>query len=180
MYRLAAFAPVAFLILAAACLSVMPAGELSPKDGGEFGFRFPANDLDYKLKHAAALAEQIYRTPACKQQFLGLPDFPPGKPLTEWVSAWPDGSKIRIASTVWSKNSPPRIYILAYFLRTLSVERVALTLIHEQAHVASVLSQVPFIGDATEEEVMKAQTENEALANKIMVRCADAAGIALR
>lgn len=180
MYRIAAFAPVTFLLLAVACLGVMPAGELAPAGDGEFGFRRPVNGLDLKLKQAMALAEQIYRTPGCKARFIDLPDFPPGKPLTEWVTAWPDGSKTRIASTVWSKSSPPRIYVLAYYIRNLSVERLALVLIHEQAHVASVLSQVPFSGDVPKEEVLKAQGKNEALAQGVMARCADAAGIALR
>lgn len=172
--------PVIFLLLAVACLSVIPDGKPTTTDEAEFGFRFPKHDLDRKLREAAALAEQIYlQSPVCRTEFSRLPDYPPGRPLTSWVTNWSDGSKTRIARTTWTKHRPPKIEVLSYYLNTFSVEKMALVLIHEQAHVASVRTQVPFFGDKPKEEVVALMNENEATASKIMWRCAESAGIVI-
>lgn len=172
--------PALLLMLAVACLSVMPGGQPATTDGAEFGFRFPKNDLDRKLREAAQLSEQIYfQSPVCRTEFSKLPDYPPGQPLVSWVTNWADGSKTRIARTTWTRHRPPKIEVLAYYLNTFSVEKMALVLIHEQAHVASVRTQVPFFGDKPKEEVVALMNENEATASKIMWRCAESAGIVL-
>lgn len=138
----------------------------------EFGFRFPKNDPDVKLRRVAALAEQWYRHPRCRAEYVGLPDFPPGKPLVRHTDGLPRNV---IARTVWSKAKPPMIYVNVNYLLQRSEEFMAAVLIHEQSHVAST-SMFKFPEGATEEEVKRMRDDLEALADRVAAVCADAAG----
>lgn len=175
MYRLAAFAPVVFLILAAACLSVMPTD--APRTPTEFAWVRPANDYEQKFRDARILAEQIMRHPMCRVQFEKLPDWPTGNVPTEIIY----GGVISRRTRAFTNMRNGEIFIFVETVRASSLEYLARTLIHELAHSASK-SDYEDIWKLDEKEdsakIKEIKYENEMRVQKVTDRCMKAARIA--
>lgn len=176
MRCLAALAPVAFLLLALACLGVMPA-DATASNPAEFGWRRPVNDYEQKFREARAMAEQILRQPVCRAQFEELPDWPPGQVPTEII--WDPQQSLR--SNAFTMMHEGNIYVFVQTIRRASTEYLAKVLVHELAHVSSKSDYEPLAGlDSKEdsEEIGKIKDANEALVQRVTRVCMRAAGIA--
>lgn len=175
MSRLAAFTPVFFLILAAACLSVMPTNP--PSVGGDFAWVRPVNDYEQKFRDARILAEQIMQHPMCRVQFEKLPDWPTGNVPTEIIY----GGGISRTTRAFTNMRTGEIFLLIETVRASSTEYLARTLIHELAHAASK-SDYEAIRKLDEKKDLKKikeiQHKNEMRVQKVVNRCMQAARIA--
>lgn len=175
MIRLAAFTPVLFMILAAACLSVMPANP--PSVGGDFAWVRPANNYEQKFRDARALAEQIMRHPMCRAQFEQLPDWPTGNVPTEIIY----GGGMSRTTRAFTNMLTGEVFLLIETVRASSIEYLARTLIHELAHVASK-SDYEAIRKLDEKKdlarIKEIQHKNEVRVQKVVQRCMQAARIA--
>lgn len=171
--------PAILLMLAVACLSVMP-GDAPKISTVSEGWILPKNDYEAMRRHALdaiALADQIMLHPACRSQFESLPDWPTGPVPTEIVYP-PPGANFG-TTRAWTDMRSGEVFVLVPTVRNSSVARLAATLIHERAHVASKSDYAAVRNLDPKKDmavITKVKTENELRVQKVTRRCMTAAG----